>query len=120
MKVKTDLFAHVKVVKAQKIDGNVSMKCSMTFKFSIFLKRLGLVLFIFAFAKSEADTFDKLIFLKSTDELMDPVDLEYYKSNPDEFDPWMYFQNLIKMFYDPKANLKIKSPSCGSIYRIFL
>ena len=112
MKVKTDLFAHVGVVKAQKIDGNLSHEMLYDFpSFSVYFSReTGLGFIYVAFAKSEADTFDKLIFLKSTDSV-DPVDLEYYKSNPDEFDPWMYFQNLIKMFYDPKANhLKLNPP----------
>ena len=49
MKVKTDLFAHVGVVKAQKIDGNVSHEMLYDFpSFSVYFKRdLGFVLCCF-------------------------------------------------------------------------
>ena len=50
---------------------------------------------------------------------MDPVDLDI-KSNPDEFDPWMYFQNLIKMFYDPKANHLKLNPFGINLQNIFV
>ena len=109
MKVKTDLFAHVGVVKSQELSGNVTHEMLYHFpSYSVYFSRETGQGFIYvAFAKSEADTFDKLIFLKSMYE-GDPEDL---KSGGGEFDPYDHLQDLILMVYDPIANhLKLNPP----------
>ena len=109
MKVKTDLFAHVGVVKSQELSGNVTHEMLYHFpSYSVYFSRETGQGFIYvAFAKSEADTFDKLIFLKSIYE-GDPEDL---KSGGGEFDPYDHLQDLILMVYDPIANhLKLNPP----------
>ena len=109
MKVKTDLFAHVGVVKSHELSGNVTHEMLYHFpSYSVYFSRKTGQGFIYvAFAESEADTFDKLIFLNAKDSY-DPVEnfnaggvIEYAQ----------HFEALIHMVYDPDANhLKLNPP----------
>ena len=65
MKVKTDLFAHVGVVKSQELSGNVTHEMLYEFpSYSIYFSRETGQGFIYvSFAISSHDTFTSLIFL---------------------------------------------------------
>ena len=109
MKVKTDLFAHVGVVKSQELSGNVTHEMLYHFpSYSIYFSRETNQGFIYvAFAKSEADTFDKLIFLNAKDSHSPVPDSNPYGESDNEH----HLESLIHMVYDPDANhLKLNPP----------
>ena len=109
MKVKTDLFAHVGVVKSQSLSGNVTHEMLYHFpSYSIYFSRETNQGFIYvAFAKSEADTFDKLIFLNAKDSHSPVPDSNPYGVADNEH----HLEALIHMVYDPDANhLKLNPP----------
>ena len=111
MKVKTDLFAHVGVVKSQELSGNFTHEMLYEFpSYSIYFSRETGQGFIYvSFAISSPDTFNSLIFLNCSD--MEDAD-EYLKSDViPEPNLYMCLNQLIKMVYDPDANhLKLNPP----------
>ena len=112
MKVKTDLFAHVGVVKSQELSGNVTHEMLYEFpSYSIYFSRETGQGFIYvSFAISSPDTFDSLIFLNFSD-WEDAGDFLKNDEHPEHFSPYMCLKNLMKMVYDPDANhLKLNPP----------